>query len=270
MSTDILQELAARAAARVENDLKRISRAEILSLAEAHHKADLEAGIADFRFEAALRGPGLHFICECKRASPSRGLIAPDYDPVAVAQSYERGGAHAVSVLTEPTAFLGSDADLERVAAAVSLPVLRKDFTVDEVMIDQAKCLGACAVLLIVSLLEEGRLKDFLARAHSLGLSVLVEAHTPDEIELAKRCGAGIIGVNNRNLRTFDVDVSRAERMRALVGEGHLYVSESGIRSVEDCVAQFRAGANAVLVGETLMRESDREGLLARMREATR
>lgn len=219
-------------------------------------------------FERALSKPGLSFICECKRASPSKGIIAPDFPYLEIARDYEAAGADAISVLTEPKWFLGNDEYLSGIADAVDIPCLRKDFVVDEYMIYEAAVLGASATLLICSLLDAPRLRDWLAVCDGLGLSALVEAHDAREIEMALDCGARVIGVNNRNLADFTVDHGNSARLRALVPDGVAFVAESGIRSAADVAAMRAAGADAVLVGETLMRAIDRRALLAEFRDA--
>ena len=226
----------------------------------------LELPAGDFAFERALKKPGLSFICECKRASPSKGLIAPDYPYRRIALEYEAAGADCLSVLTEPKWFLGSSDHLETIARTVSLPCLRKDFTVDEAMIYEARLLGASAVLLIVALLEPNQLAEYLTICDRLGLSALVEAHDPDEVRTALAAGARMIGVNNRNLRDFTVDPDNSRRLRELVPPGVLFVSESGVQTAADTAAARAMGANAVLVGEALMRAPDKTAKLAELR----
>ena len=220
----------------------------------------------EFSFEKALSGKNPAFICECKRASPSRGMIAESFPYLEIASDYEAAGAEAISVLTEPKWFLGDDRYLREIASAVSVPCLRKDFTVDEYMIYEAKLLGASAVLLIGTILDEIRLRDYLAICDGLGLSDLVEAHDEQEVEAALRAEARIIGVNNRTLKDFRVDRDNSRRLRQLIPRGILFVSESGIRSAEDVQAARSFGADAVLVGEVLMRAADRRAKLAELR----
>ena len=222
-----------------------------------------------FPFEAALRDDEIAFICECKKASPSKGLIAPDFPYLTIAKEYETAGAAAISVLTEPKWFLGSDAILSEIAANVSIPCLRKDFTVDDYMIYEAKTLGARAVLLICALMDEKALKRSIEVADSLGLSALVEAHDEAEIAMAARAGARVIGVNNRNLKDFTVDISNSGRLRALAPKDAIFVAESGIRTSEDIEALRRAQVNAVLIGETLMRAADKRAALDALRGRT-
>ncbi len=256
----ILDQLADYAGERTRQAKKRFPLAEIRRQAEAQEKGN-------FAFEKALKKQGeLAFICECKKASPSKGLIAPDFPYRQIAKEYEAAGADAISVLTEPKWFLGSDAYLREIAAEVSVPCLRKDFTVDEYMIYEAKLLGASAVLLIVSILDPARIREYLAVCDDLGLSALVEAHDEKETETAVRLGAQIIGVNNRNLRDFTVDTENSRRLRALVPPERIFVSESGVRGPEDVRRLREIGADAVLVGETLMRAADKKARLAELR----
>lgn len=221
-----------------------------------------------FAFEQALRKPGLSFLCECKKASPSKGLIAPDFPYLQIAREYEAAGTDCISVLTEPKWFLGSDVYLQEIAAAVSIPCLRKDFTVDDYMIEEAKVLGASAVLLIVSLLDEERIREYLRLCDALGLSALVEAHDADEVRTALRAGARIIGVNNRNLKDFSVDPENSRRLREQIPHDVLFVSESGVSSAADVARLREIGADAVLIGEALMRAPDKKARLAELRGA--
>ena len=223
----------------------------------------------NFLFETALRRPGLSFICECKKASPSKGLIAPEFPYLDIAKDYEAAGADAISVLTEPKWFLGADEYLEEIARAVSLPCLRKDFTVDEYMIYEAKALGAAAVLLICAISTPAQLRDWLALCDALGLSALVEAHDEAEVEMALDAGARIIGVNNRNLKDFTVDPDSRRRLRALIPPEVLFVSESGVTTAADVKALEDLGADGALIGEALMRAPDRREKLRELRGVT-
>ncbi len=255
----ILDKIAERTTLRVARDK------ELLPLDELKRRA-LRLPKGDFPFESALRRQGLSFICECKKASPSKGLIAADFPYLDIARAYEAAGADAISILTEPEFFLGNDKFLSEIAAQVSIPCLRKDFVVDAYQIWQAKVLGAAAVLLICSILDDGRLKNFIALAEELGLSALVEAHDAAEIKRAVDGGAKIIGVNNRNLKDFSVDMDNAKRLRELVPPEIIFVSESGVQSADD-VKKIRAlGADAVLVGEVLMRAVDKKSKLAELK----
>ncbi|MCC8164022.1 MAG: indole-3-glycerol phosphate synthase TrpC [Lachnospiraceae bacterium] len=257
----ILDELAAHAAWRVKQAKKEISFGELRRRAEA-----LQRG--DFRFEKALKKPGLSFICEVKKASPSKGLIAPDFPYVEIAQEYEQAGADCVSVLTEPKWFLGSDDIFREIRAAIPLPMIRKDFTVDAYQIYEAKVMGADAVLLICALLSTERVREYLAVCDALGMSALVETHDEKEIESAVQAGARLIGVNNRNLKNFTVDFSNASRLREQIPRDAVYVAESGVRDARDIASLSEMGADAVLVGEALMRAEDKRARLAEFREA--
>ncbi len=225
--------------------------------------------ITGFPFRRNLAKEGISFICEVKKASPSKGLIAPDFPYLSIAQEYERAGAAAISCLPEPKWFLGRDEYLQLIAANVTTPVLRKDFTVDEHMIYEAKTLGASAVLLICSLLDESALRAWRQLAESLGMDALVEAHDEEELEMALRSGAKIVGINNRDLKTFTVDVNLSTRYRAMVPKDVLFVSESGISTRADIEILERNGTNAVLIGETLMRAADKKAMLDALRGVT-
>jgi indole-3-glycerol phosphate synthase len=249
----ILDELAEYARYRTKEAEKKIPAAELRRQAES---LNAETG---FPFRRALAAEGMSFICEVKKASPSKGLIAEDFPYLQIAQEYEQAGASAISCLTEPKWFLGSDRYLQEIADAVTVPVLRKDFTVDPYMIWQAKLLGASSVLLICAILEEGELREYREIALSLGLSALVEAHDAAEVEKALRTGADIVGINNRNLKDFTVDIHNSANLRHLIPENVLCVSESGIRTAEDVGVLWKNGTDAVLIGETLMRSRDKK-----------
>lgn len=220
-----------------------------------------------FPFTRALESDGISFICEVKKASPSKGIISQDFPYLSIAEEYESMGASAISVLTEPHFFKGSNLYLEEIADHVSVPVLRKDFIVDEYQIYQAKELGASAVLLIASVLKDTQLANFIDLAESLGMSALVETHDEAEIERAVSCGAGIVGVNNRDLSTFTVDIGTSLRLRDRIPDGIVAVSESGISSPEDVGMLSDAGFDAVLMGEAFMRSVDRKGLIGKLRQ---
>lgn len=219
-----------------------------------------------FAFENALRKDGISFICECKKASPSKGLIAPEFPYLQIAEEYEAAGADCISVLTEPKWFLGSNEYLKEIADAVSIPCLRKDFTVDEYMIYEAKVLGASAVLLICSILGKSEIREYLQICDELGLSALVETHDEREVQMALDAGARVIGVNNRNLKDFSVNTDNSRRLRELIPSEVLFVSESGVQTAEDVAALRKIGADAVLIGETLMRAADKKAKLAELR----
>ncbi len=248
----ILDELAEYAKKRVELAKEKVPLEEIKKQALAMEKGD-------FAFEKALKKDSITAICECKKASPSKGLIAPVFPYLEIAREYERAGAACISVLTEPKWFLGSDDYLKEIAAEVSIPCLRKDFTVDEYMIYEAKVLGASAVLLICSILNDEQLRSFLKISDSLGLSALVETHNEEEVARAISVGARIIGVNNRNLKDFTVDMENSKKLRKLVPDNIIFVSESGVKDASDVRAAAAMGADAVLVGEALMKATDKK-----------
>ena len=258
----ILDQLAEYAGYRVAADKETVCLEEVKELALEMKKSQSTA----FAFEQALRKQELGFICECKKASPSKGLIEPDFHYLQIAKEYELAGADCISVLTEPKWFLGSDDYLKEIVATVSIPCLRKDFTVDEYQIYQAKLLGASAVLLICSILTEQQIAEYLEICEELGLSALVEAHDEDEVKTALRTGARIIGVNNRNLKDFTVDTDNSRRLRQLIPSEVLFVSESGVKTAEDIEKLRSIGVDAVLIGETLMRASDKKAKLKELR----
>ena len=239
---------------------------EKISLEEMSARARALNPDTGFTFENALRKEGMSFICEIKKASPSKGIIAADFPFLHIAKEYEHAGADAISVLTEPYWFLGNDSYLTQIKSQVTIPVLRKDFTVDEYMIYQAKVMGADAVLLIVSLLSDSQLAQYLDIADELGLSALTECHDETEIEAAIGLGARLIGVNNRNLKNFSVDPLNALSLRDKVPNGILFVSESGISERAQVKTLEDAGVNAVLVGETLMRSENKRQCLRQLR----
>ena len=216
----------------------------------------------DFPFKEALKDPEIAIIAEVKRASPSKGLIAEDFDYIEIAKDYEQAGASAISVLTEPYFFQGSNDFLREISENVLIPLLRKDFTIDEYMIYEAKLLGASAILLIVSILDDDQLKEYLDLAHNLGLSAIVETHDATEIETAMNAGTGIIGVNNRNLADFTVDIENSINLRGLVSEDIIFISESGIKTAEDVTRLKENNVDAVLIGETLMKSDDKKSMI--------
>ena len=220
----------------------------------------------DFQFEKALSTAGVSFICEVKKASPSKGLIAADFPYLNIAREYEQAGAAAISILTEPEYFQGSNRYLSEIRQQVRIPLLRKDFTVDEYQIYEAKVIGADAVLLICALLDTETIRRYIKICDELGISALVEAHTEEEVSSALSAGARIVGVNNRNLKTFEVDFNNSIRLRSLVPKEILFVAESGIKTSEDIRILRNAGVNAVLIGETFMRSADKKEELTRLR----
>lgn len=255
----ILEKLSEYAKERVALSANKISRQDIYAKAFSLPKGA-------FEFENALKIDDIAFICECKKASPSKGLIAPDFPYLEIAKEYESAGADCISVLTEPKWFLGDDKYLEEIATNVSIPCIRKDFTVDEYMIYEAKLLGASSVLLICSVLSENQMREYIEICDMLGISALVEAHDEGEIEMALKVNARIIGVNNRNLKDFSVNTDNSRRLREMVPKDILFVSESGVKDAED-VQKLRAiGADAVLIGETLMRADDKKAKLCELK----
>lgn len=258
----ILEELAAAARERVAQQKRDVPPDEMAARAAAAPQPP--------SFYEALAAPGMSFICECKKASPSKGLIEPDFHPVDIARDYEAAGAAAISVLTEPTRFLGSDGYLRDVAAAVSIPVLRKDFVVDGYMVHQAKALGASAVLLICSLLDSEALSRSLRLCAQVGIDALVEAHDAQEVDRAVACGARIVGVNNRNLADFTIDFGNSIRLRERVPRDVLFVTESGVKSADDVALLASHDVDAVLIGETLMRAPDKRAMLDELRGGAR
>ena len=218
------------------------------------------------RFAAALRGPGMAVIAEFKRCSPSAGALREAPDPHEIVGAYERGGATALSVLTEGPNFDGSLEDLRAARVACELPILRKDFIVDEYQLHEAKVARADAVLLIVAALEQQELISLHERARTLGLDVLVEVHDRDELRTALGVGAKLIGINNRDLRDFSVDVERTAQLMGGIPGGVTVVSESGIAEAEQLLKLEDAGVNAVLVGEALMRSENPEAALKTLR----
>lgn len=265
----ILSEIADKTVIRIDDEKRRLPLSEIRKMAQGDvsenliSNRNLSLDPSDYAFAKALRKDKINFICEVKKASPSKGLIAPDFPYLKIAKEYEEAGAAAISCLTEPFWFKGADKYLEEIAANVSIPVLRKDFTVDEYMIYQAKLMGAGAILLICSILSKDQLDEYQSLAHSLGLSVLVEAHDEKEVQMALDTKARIIGVNNRNLKDFTVDIGNSVRLREMVPSDIVFVSESGMKTPSDIATLAGNGTNAVLIGETLMRaDNKREKLM--------
>lgn len=249
---NILEEIAEKTKQRIQEEKVRVP---VEDLKERIVKNEIS-------FLKALKKEGMSYICEVKKASPSKGLIAPDFPYLEIAGEYEAAGASAISCLTEPYYFQGSDRYLEEITSTVKIPVLRKDFTVDEYMIYQARALGAAAVLLICSILDDSQLRGYRLLAESMGMDALVEAHDEKEVERALRCGAKIVGVNNRDLRTFQVDMANSIRLRKLAPRDVVFVSESGIRTSEDIRRLYDNQVDAVLIGETLMRSEDKKAAL--------
>lgn len=268
---NILETIAAKTRERTEAEKKQLSLETVRNMAEEKAAAEKkeENGQFTYRFQQALVGKDISFICEVKKASPSKGIIAEAFPYLQIAREYEQAGASAISCLTEPFWFLGKDEYLKEITGQVQIPVLRKDFTIDEYMIYQAKNLGASAILLICAILDDGQLRAWHQLAAELGLSVLTEAHTEEEIDRALRAGAKILGVNNRNLKNFTVDVEQSRRLRGMVPEDVIFVSESGIKNHADVQALMDNGTDAVLIGETLMRAADKKAMLDELKNGT-
>lgn len=256
----ILDEIAARTKERIEAEKSKLPLAELRA-----QVSELDCNTR-FPFEKALAGEGMSFICEVKKASPSKGVIAEHFPYVEIGREYEKAGADAISVLTEPFYFQGSNEYLAEIRREVSIPLLRKDFTVDEYMLYEAKKIGADAVLLICAILSPMQLSEYGGIARELGLSALVEAHDEAEIEMALQADAKMIGVNNRNLKDFTVDINNSVRLRQLVPKDILFVSESGMKTRADIARLEENGTNAVLIGETFMRSSDKAEALRKLR----
>ena len=245
---NILEEIAGKTRERIDQEKGKVSVAELKE--RIRDREQNPAILPTASFYQALKKEGMSYICEVKKASPSKGLIAPDFPYVEIAKEYEAAGASAISCLTEP----------------FYIPVLRKDFTVDEYMIYQAKAFGASAILLICAVLDDVQLREYRQLAESLGLDALVEAHDEWEVERALEAGAKIVGVNNRDLRTFRVDMNNSIRLRNLAPEEVVFVSESGIRTSADINLLYDNRVDAVLIGETLMRSADKKEVLQELR----
>ncbi len=259
----ILDDLAK--ATRIRVDKKKAQTPYETVKEEALKKAQSESRF-EFPFEKAIAKDGMSFICEVKKASPSKGIIAEDFPYLEIARDYERAGADCISVLTEPDYFKGADEYLKSISREVSIPTIRKDFIIDEYQIYEAKLLGASCVLLIAALLDTDTLKKYKGICDKLGLSALVEAHDEAEIDSAMAASARMIGVNNRDLRTFTVDINNSIRLRSLVPKEVLFVAESGIKIADDIRTLRKACVNGVLIGETLMRSADKKKMLDELR----
>ena len=255
----ILNEIAARTKERIAEEKFKVPLRELISQQNSNLAKHAEEKIS---FLEALKKPGMSYICEVKKASPSKGLIAPDFPYLDIAKEYEQAGASAISCLTEPFYFQGADRYLQEISQAVNIPVLRKDFTVDEYMLYQAKAFGASAVLLICAILDNSQLKAFGELAQELGMDALVEAHDQWEVDRALKLGAKIVGVNNRNLHDFTVDMGNSIRLRNMAPADTVFVSESGIKTAEDIRILYENKVDAVLIGETLMRSPDKKAAL--------
>jgi indole-3-glycerol phosphate synthase len=257
-----LEEIASYSKIRVETDKQKISLAEMKAAAENSKLGNGE------KFISTLKRPNLSFICEVKKASPSKGIIAENFPYLEIAKEYENAGADCISCLTEPKYFLGSDKIFTDIRAEVETPMLRKDFTVDEYQIYQAKTMGADAVLLICAILSTAEIERYLKICNDLNLAALVETHNAEEIKSALSAGAEIIGVNNRNLKNFTVDFETAAKLRELIPTEKIYIAESGVKTPADISTLKKIGADAVLIGETLMRAENKKSALESLRAA--
>lgn len=259
----ILDDLAAATRARVERKKAQIP---LETVKEQALNLAAKEGTFTFPFEQAIAKEGISFICEVKKASPSKGIIAEDFPYLEIAREYEKAGADCISVLTETDYFKGEDRFLQEINDAVQIPTIRKDFIIDEYMIYEAKLLGASCVLLIAALLDTETIRQYKAICDQLGLSALVEAHDEAEAASALEAGARMVGVNNRNLKDFTVDIHNSTRLRERVPRNVLFVAESGIKTAEDITELVSAGVNGVLIGETLMRSPDKARMLDELR----
>jgi len=247
-----------------EERVSKLKKAK--SFAEIKKEALAIKNEQPFAFEKALAQEEMAFICEVKKASPSKGIISESFPYLQIAQEYEKAGASAISVLTEPKFFLGSNSFLSEIKNRVNIPVLRKDFIIDNYQIYEAKIIGADAVLLICTLLDTERLREYIRLADSLGISALVETHTEEEIDSALKAGARLIGINNRNLKTFEVDLNTTTSLRHLVPKEVLLISESGIQKTEDIERLRQSNVDAVLIGEAFMRNEDKAAVMKNLR----
>lgn len=266
---NILNEIAAKTKERIQKEKLEIPEKDLIQMIQKrkvqillHPEQQSITSRTPHSFYQALKKEGMSYICEVKKASPSKGLIAPAFPYLEIAKEYQEAGAAAISCLTEPFYFQGSDRYLQEITAAVDIPVLRKDFTVDEYMIFQAAAYGAAAVLLICAILNDEQLKEYRELAEELGMDALIEAHDEEEAERALKSGARIIGVNNRDLKTFQVDMQNSIRLRKLAPENVVFVSESGIKTSGDIQKLYDNQVDAVLIGDTLMRSQDKKAAL--------
>ncbi len=249
----ILDDIVAKTRERVARDIEVTNLDTMIELAKKTKNK-----LSPFAFEKALQGKDIGFICEVKKASPSKGIIAQDFPYIQIAKDYERAGAACISVLTEPDFFCGSDEYLRNIKQVVNIPIIRKDFIIDKYQIYQAKVIGADCVLLICSILDRKTLEEYISICNALSLSALIEVHDEDEVKMALEAGARLIGVNNRNLKDFTVNINNSMSLRKLVPDDVVFIAESGIKVAKD-IKELRSGnVNGVLVGETLMRADDK------------
>ncbi len=255
----ILTKLADSTRNRVEREKKQIQLEMVKKQALAMKKGD-------FSFEKVIAEGDISFICEVKRASPSKGMLVEEFPYVQIAKDYEEAGASCISVLTEPDYFKGDKQYLKEISENVTVPLIRKDFIIDEYMIYDAKIHGASCVLLICSLLDKETMEKYIEICDNLGMSALVEAHDEEEIQKAVEAGARMIGVNNRDLKTFTVDIRNSERLRKLVPDNILFIAESGIKTNADINRLRKAKVNGVLIGETFMKAENKKEMLQKLR----
>lgn len=265
---NILVKIANKTKERIADDEKKLSLDELIIKVKQKIEDEKATSYVLPDFYEALKKKGMSYICEVKKASPSKGIIAEEFPYLDIAKEYERAGASAISCLTEPFWFLGADRYVEEITKEVSIPVLRKDFTINEYMIYQARLIGASAILLICAILDDEQLKSYRELAESLGMNALVEAHDEEEVHRALKSGARIVGVNNRDLKTFTVDVNNSIRLRRLAPSEVLFVSESGIKTSDDIKQLYDNDVDAVLIGETLMRSSNKAAELEKLNGA--
>lgn len=253
---NILEQIAAHTKRRVEEQNKKKPLNQVIKEAN-----NLECNTG-FPFEIAIKKEEISFICEIKKASPSKGIIDESFQYLEIAKEYEAIGASAISVITEPYWFKGNDECLKEIGKIVNIPLLRKDFTIDEYQIYESKILGASAVLLICSLLDTETLKKYIKLADNLGISCLVETHSKKEIESAILAGSRIIGINNRNLKTFEENIGKSIELRSNIPKDIIFVSESGIRNRHDIETLVGIDTDAVLIGETFMKSENRKAMM--------
>ena len=261
---NILDKICETTKERIEKEKQKISLSEVRKIAESIKSVEKENY---FNFEKAIgKKEKINFICEIKKASPSKGIIAEEFDYIKIAKDYQKAKADAISCLTEPHYFLGANEYLKEVKETANIPILRKDFIIDEYMIYQSKNIKADAILLIAAVLDKYKLKDYFEIANSLGLSSLFEIHNEEELEKVLNLNPRIIGVNNRNLKTFEVDINNSVLLRKLIPNNIIFVSESGIKNRNDIKILEENKTNAVLIGETLMIKKDKEKEIKKLR----
>ncbi len=257
----ILDTIVAKQKIRIAKD-KEIKSFDIMK-----KEAETFSSVNKISFKDSLKNKDFAFICEIKKASPSKGVIVENFPYLEIAKDYEQAGAAAISVLTEPNFFKGNDKYLTEVSNTVKIPVLRKDFIIDEYQIYQAKVIGASAVLLICAILDDKTLQKYMSIAKSLNLDCLVETHNKEEIKQALNSGAEIIGINNRDLKTFTVDINNSVRLRKYLGDNKILISESGIKSSADIKILKDTGFNGALIGESMMLSENKKQFLNELKK---